>query len=246
MIERVFADAKEKHAMRYTHHRGLAAVIRWVKLKYATMNLKNLAIWSGNHSVFLLFQRLYLSNTTKPLLLPKQKQGFFDKLKGQVHEHVPDLWTGNKKRSRVWNTKQEHSCNTVHIHNDRECGYPRCAAVFQQKEIEHDGHNGHGNTAKKLAGTVGKNTEEKGALDFPFDIIQIHPFFAEHQKRDDRAEHHRKATGESRRPDSLTKEHDEDHVKNDIEGLGGNAQPHRYLFFAANPKIIVGCVVDQH
>ena len=31
-IERVFADAKEKHAMRYTHHRGLAAVTRWVRL----------------------------------------------------------------------------------------------------------------------------------------------------------------------------------------------------------------------
>ena len=28
-IERVFADAKERHAMRYTHHRGLAAVTRW-------------------------------------------------------------------------------------------------------------------------------------------------------------------------------------------------------------------------
>ena len=40
-IERVFADAKEKHAMRYTHHRGLAAVTRWVRLKYAAMNLKN-------------------------------------------------------------------------------------------------------------------------------------------------------------------------------------------------------------
>ncbi len=38
-IERVFADAKEKHAMRYTHHRGLAAVTRWVRLKYAAMNL---------------------------------------------------------------------------------------------------------------------------------------------------------------------------------------------------------------
>ena len=39
-IERVFADAKEKHAMRYTHHRGLAAVTRWVRLKFAAMNLK--------------------------------------------------------------------------------------------------------------------------------------------------------------------------------------------------------------
>ena len=45
-IERVFADAKEKHAMRYTHHRGLASVTRWVRLKYAAMNLKKLAIWS--------------------------------------------------------------------------------------------------------------------------------------------------------------------------------------------------------
>ena len=39
-IERVFADAKEKHAMRYTHHRGLARVSAWVRLKYAAMNLK--------------------------------------------------------------------------------------------------------------------------------------------------------------------------------------------------------------
>ena len=32
-IERVFADAKEKHAMRYTPYRGLPAVTAWVKLK---------------------------------------------------------------------------------------------------------------------------------------------------------------------------------------------------------------------
>ena len=51
-IERVFADAKEKHAMRYTHHRGLAAVTRWVRLKYAAINLKKLANWSWNNSFF--------------------------------------------------------------------------------------------------------------------------------------------------------------------------------------------------
>ena len=44
-IERVFADAKEKHGMRYTQHRGLAAVTNWVKLKYTAMNLKKLAMW---------------------------------------------------------------------------------------------------------------------------------------------------------------------------------------------------------
>ena len=43
-IERVFADAKEKHAMRYTPYRGLPAVTAWVKLKFAAMNLKKLAI----------------------------------------------------------------------------------------------------------------------------------------------------------------------------------------------------------
>ena len=50
-IERVFADAKEKHAMRYTHHRGLAAVTRWVRLKFAAMNLKKLVNWSWKNSI---------------------------------------------------------------------------------------------------------------------------------------------------------------------------------------------------
>lgn len=44
-IERVFADAKEKHGMRYTNHRGLARVRQWVTLKFACMNLKKLANW---------------------------------------------------------------------------------------------------------------------------------------------------------------------------------------------------------
>lgn len=44
-IERVFADTKEKHAMRYTQYRGLAQITNWVKLKLAAMNLKKLAVW---------------------------------------------------------------------------------------------------------------------------------------------------------------------------------------------------------
>lgn len=44
-IERVFADAKEKHSMRYTYHKGLNRVTNWVRLKFACMNLKKLAIW---------------------------------------------------------------------------------------------------------------------------------------------------------------------------------------------------------
>lgn len=44
-IERVFADAKEKHAMRYTQMCGLEKVRMQVTLTFACMNLKKLAIW---------------------------------------------------------------------------------------------------------------------------------------------------------------------------------------------------------
>ena len=44
-IERVFADAKEKHAMRYTQYRGLAKVKAEATLRFACMNLKKLAKW---------------------------------------------------------------------------------------------------------------------------------------------------------------------------------------------------------
>ena len=65
-IERVFADAKEKHAMRYTHHRGLARVTNWVRLKYAAMNLKKLAEWSWKSSIscfiFSIFPSIYVKS----------------------------------------------------------------------------------------------------------------------------------------------------------------------------------------
>lgn len=44
-IERVFADAKEKHGMRYTQLRGLERVKMQVTLTFACMNLKKLATW---------------------------------------------------------------------------------------------------------------------------------------------------------------------------------------------------------
>jgi len=44
-IERVFADAKEKHFMRYTQLRGLARLKMKVLLTFACMNLKKLAKW---------------------------------------------------------------------------------------------------------------------------------------------------------------------------------------------------------
>jgi len=56
-IERVFADAKEKHGMRYTHHRGLIRVTNWVRLKFVAMNLKKLAMkrWR-EHFIFVSFR----------------------------------------------------------------------------------------------------------------------------------------------------------------------------------------------
>lgn len=44
-IERVFADAKEKHGMRYTQYRGLKKIKMELNLLFACMNLKKLANW---------------------------------------------------------------------------------------------------------------------------------------------------------------------------------------------------------
>ena len=64
-IERVFADAKEKHAMRYTHYRGLTRVTNWVRLKYAAMNLKKLARWAWKRSLFALISTAFAQNAIK-------------------------------------------------------------------------------------------------------------------------------------------------------------------------------------
>ena len=99
-IERVFADAKEKHGMRYTQYRGLARVTNWVKLKFAAMNLKS---WrSGNgmtairsrmaeggpkhpkmHLFFRCFFPLSFYLLTENLLWPECQSRFFDKLTRQ-------------------------------------------------------------------------------------------------------------------------------------------------------------------
>ncbi|MEE1284339.1 MAG: transposase, partial [Acutalibacteraceae bacterium] len=70
-IERVFADAKEKHAMRYTPYRGLAQVSNWVRLKFAAMNLKKFAKrkWRDSHpsdffNSILLFRFKYVKTPT--------------------------------------------------------------------------------------------------------------------------------------------------------------------------------------
>ncbi len=52
-IERVFADAKELHGMRYTQYRGLAKVKLKLTLKFACMNLKKLAMWKFRKGFFM-------------------------------------------------------------------------------------------------------------------------------------------------------------------------------------------------
>lgn len=44
-IERVFADFKEKHGMRYTHYRGKSKMRDEAMLAFACMNMKKLATW---------------------------------------------------------------------------------------------------------------------------------------------------------------------------------------------------------
>ena len=66
-VERVFADAKEKHAMRYTHHRGLTRVTSWVRLKYAAMNLKKMAIRGWNPPCLLRFFAYFSTFEAKTL-----------------------------------------------------------------------------------------------------------------------------------------------------------------------------------
>lgn len=67
-IERVFADAKEKHSMRYTQYRGLAQVTNWVKLKFAAMNLKKLAMWKWKASLYSLISRIFNFKYDKTLI----------------------------------------------------------------------------------------------------------------------------------------------------------------------------------
>lgn len=72
-IERCFADAKEKYSMRYTQYRGLAQVSKWVRLKFAAMNLKKLAIWKAKPpvpkpktAIFIQLFQFLIQNNEKP------------------------------------------------------------------------------------------------------------------------------------------------------------------------------------
>ena len=75
-IERVFADAKEKHAMRYAQYRGLAQVTNWVKLKFAAMNLHKLANWKWKEQFLSWFFHLFSLFVPKTRLPLAAQPGF--------------------------------------------------------------------------------------------------------------------------------------------------------------------------
>ena len=92
-IERVFADAKEKHAMRYTPYRGLPAVTAWVKLKFAAMNLKKLAIHKWMRLLFPPFYRIRSQ-------IANSQSGFFDRLESAAHIYIGQPILSYKSSSR--------------------------------------------------------------------------------------------------------------------------------------------------
>ena len=75
-IERVFADAKEKHAMRYTQYRGLPQVSNWVRLKFAAMNLKKLAIRKWRDLFSSSFYPVFSLLTLKSRFAQNRKPAF--------------------------------------------------------------------------------------------------------------------------------------------------------------------------
>jgi len=68
-IERVFADAKEKHGMRYTRLNGLAKVKAQVLMTFACMNLKKLAKFKARNALFTSLFKNILS-----LLIPNYRR----------------------------------------------------------------------------------------------------------------------------------------------------------------------------
>lgn len=82
-IERVFADAKEKHRMRYTHLRGLAQVKMAVTLTFSCMNLKKLAnrLWKRAKKKPLFHNNIFKTTTLLIQFMNCIAKGVFSYLK---------------------------------------------------------------------------------------------------------------------------------------------------------------------
>ena len=98
-IERVFADAKERHGLRYTMLRGLEKVKMQATLTFACMNLKKLAIWK------------HRKRQPKPPV--HGKNSFFEKIKYRLL-YKAKIW------QRVWITRC-HICLRSDAYSFRVC-----------------------------------------------------------------------------------------------------------------------------
>lgn len=77
-IERVFADAKELHGMRYTQYRGLSKIKMELNLLFACMNLKKLAIWK--HRKGLLYSPSMHKRTSVLIIFTEISKGLWNAL----------------------------------------------------------------------------------------------------------------------------------------------------------------------
>ena len=73
-IERVFADDKDKHGMRYTQYRSKAKVRMELLMTFAAMNLKKLATWKRRNALARL---PYAFRRFLPLFLPRLPRSHF-------------------------------------------------------------------------------------------------------------------------------------------------------------------------
>lgn len=71
-IERVFADAKVKHGLRYTQYRGLARLKMQVLLTFSCMNLKKLAKWKRKNGTLPPFT--VVDSRLLAFLLPQKEK----------------------------------------------------------------------------------------------------------------------------------------------------------------------------
>ena len=83
--------------MRYTQYRGLVQVANWVKLKFAAMNLKKLAIWLWREKLFpfISIPLCTLYDRTRPTHNPYT--GFLDRLNRRG-----SLWLFSIKNSLIF------------------------------------------------------------------------------------------------------------------------------------------------
>lgn len=106
-IERVFADCKEKHGMRYTHLRGIAKIKMEAMLTFSCANLKKIAnhLWKRKgryrcdsccYSLYLNFQLKIMINILKSIFSITKKcflstiSGYDNSLLSQpIFIHIP-------------------------------------------------------------------------------------------------------------------------------------------------------------